>query len=245
MSEPPSEEVVAEAEGVRLRLSDRTATGYEGVHWASGKRFEAKAGAVTLGVFSTAVEAATCYARHHQREKQPTPLEEVAAPAAAPLAQLACGLRLHVSSRNRTGYTRVEPIDGRFRASAIDQMGIELPLGTRRKWRRAAPPLAPKRGRHAARTIRASYEPLPSCRPRSTLLFPQAFTTQRCRRRSRQASGLQERHSWPRHSTRAVPAAPCAAIGAAAASSPHRAPAPRALGTLCTSKRETRTSRSL
>lgn len=80
---------------------------------------------------------------------------------------------------------------------------------------------------------------------RAPLLFPQAFTTQRCRRRSRQASGLQERHSWPRHSTRAVPAAPCAAIGAAAASSPHRAPAPRALGTLCTSKRETRTSRSL
>ena len=39
MSEPPPEEVVAEAEGVRLRLSDRTATGYEGVHWASGKRF--------------------------------------------------------------------------------------------------------------------------------------------------------------------------------------------------------------
>ncbi len=97
-SKADGDEVVEEAEGVRLHLSDSMATGYEGVHWAAAKRFEAKAGEVSLGVFGTAVQAALCYARH-QRERAAEPgtstrpgspeavAQQPAMPAAAPVGK--------------------------------------------------------------------------------------------------------------------------------------------------------------
>ena len=90
--------VRTEAEGLRLHLSSRNSNGYWGVHrqggrfvaqqWLGGKN-------VCLGVFGTAVEAAVAYARA-VGEYQP--------PAVATEAE---GLRLHLSSRNRTGYKGV------------------------------------------------------------------------------------------------------------------------------------------
>ena len=63
-------EVPHEAEGLRLHLSAKSATGYKGViHCPSMKARPYKAmgpgrDGAFLGYFATAVEAAVCYARH-------------------------------------------------------------------------------------------------------------------------------------------------------------------------------------
>jgi len=67
VGEYDSPAVVAEAEGMRLHLSDRSATGYQGVHMDKG-RFRAQrtvngANHVLGQTFDTAVEAAVAYAR--------------------------------------------------------------------------------------------------------------------------------------------------------------------------------------
>ena len=75
------EDVVEEAEGLRLHLSSNNGTGYKGVTNIRG-RFQAKvqgAHAKDLGYYDTAVEAAVAYARHMQSI-------EAAPPAAAPAA---------------------------------------------------------------------------------------------------------------------------------------------------------------
>ncbi|EOD15792.1 hypothetical protein EMIHUDRAFT_245602 [Emiliania huxleyi CCMP1516] len=94
-AEPAARERVAE--GLSLHLSSNS-TGYRGVREHSG-RFQAQrmvdGRADYLGTFGTAVEAAVAYARA-AGEYQP--------PAVATEAE---GLRLHLSSRGRTGYKGV------------------------------------------------------------------------------------------------------------------------------------------
>ena len=64
--EEASGEVVAEAEGYTLRLSEKSATGYEGVS-KDGGRYQARVRSggrkVHIGYYNTAVEAAVEYAR--------------------------------------------------------------------------------------------------------------------------------------------------------------------------------------
>jgi len=57
------DEVVEEAEGFRLHLSSKAATGYRGVI-SSGNRYRVEYRRHYLGCFATAVEAAVVYARH-------------------------------------------------------------------------------------------------------------------------------------------------------------------------------------
>ena len=96
-AEPAARERVAE--GLSLHLSSSNSTGYMGVRKHLSGRFQAQrkmdGRADYLGTFGTAVEAAVAYARS---------LGEYQPPAVATEAE---GLRLHLSSRNRTGYKGV------------------------------------------------------------------------------------------------------------------------------------------
>ena len=72
--------IVQEAEGLKLHLNPRSASGYRGVtanpDRGSGSRsFRAMAGRVYLGYFATAVEAAVRIARHVQQQ-EPEAMEE-------------------------------------------------------------------------------------------------------------------------------------------------------------------------
>jgi len=111
-------EVVPQAEGLRLHLSSN-GTGYKGVN---RQRDKFNAGCVFdgthkhLGTFDTAVEAAVAYARAFGE-------------APAVVADFE-GLRLHLSSSNRTGYKNVyQQSAGRFKA--VHQVdGRQVCLGT-------------------------------------------------------------------------------------------------------------------
>jgi len=68
-------ELVTEAEGLRLHLSNQSATGYRGVLLvAGGFKAQVHENETTrhLGSFATAVEAAICYARHIQVRRPAT-----------------------------------------------------------------------------------------------------------------------------------------------------------------------------
>ncbi|EOD25865.1 hypothetical protein EMIHUDRAFT_206065 [Emiliania huxleyi CCMP1516] len=110
--------VAQEAEGLRLHLSSTNSTGYTGVSW-TGSRFavEIKLNGrrVHLGTFDTAVEAAVAYAR--------------AGGEAPAVVADAGGVRLHLSSRNPTGYRGVTKGCGRFRVE-IKLNGRRVHLGT-------------------------------------------------------------------------------------------------------------------
>ena len=96
------EPVVEEAEGYKLHLSGKSATGYKGVCKESNGFFRAERYAnnktISLGVYSTAVEAAVAIAKRVKREPD-----------------MLCGDRagggglqtLHLSSKNVSGYKGV------------------------------------------------------------------------------------------------------------------------------------------
>ena len=112
-------EVVPEAEGLRLHLSSN-GTGYKGVSRQYDRKFQATwifdGTPKYLGSFDTAVEAAVAYARAFGE-------------APAVVADFE-GLRLHLSSSNRTGYKNVvQQSASRFQAfNKVD--GRRLCLGT-------------------------------------------------------------------------------------------------------------------
>ncbi|EOD34363.1 hypothetical protein EMIHUDRAFT_202126 [Emiliania huxleyi CCMP1516] len=112
-------EVVPEAEGLRLHLSSN-GTGYKGVSRQYDRKFQAAwtfdGTPQYLGSFDTAVEAAVAYARAFGE-------------APAVVADFE-GLRLHLSSSNRTGYKNVyQQSASRFQAfNKVD--GRRLCLGT-------------------------------------------------------------------------------------------------------------------
>ena len=60
VGEAPPVAVVEEAEGLRLHLSSRNATGYTGVN-KERRRFRARFNEIHLGCFDTAVEAAVLW----------------------------------------------------------------------------------------------------------------------------------------------------------------------------------------
>mgnify|MGYP000874477695 FL=1 len=107
-------DMVTEAEGLRLHLSPQSNTGYLHVirlpNNPSGqppaKPFQAKykrdGRHVSLGCFTTAVEAAVAYARHIARDG-----EAAREADAAGMVTEAEGLRLHLSRNSSTGYRRV------------------------------------------------------------------------------------------------------------------------------------------
>ena len=111
-------EVVPEAEGLRLHLSSN-GTGYKGVSRQYDRKFQATwifdGTPKYLGSFDTAVEAAVAYARAFGE-------------APAVVADFE-GLRLHLSSSNRTGYKNVyQQSASRFQAfNKVD--GRRLCLG--------------------------------------------------------------------------------------------------------------------
>ena len=125
-------DLVEEAEGLKLHLNPRAATGYRGVQFCRDGRpkpFIARDCETHLGAFATAVEAAVRYARHvQQQQQQPEAMEAEAmeeeaaeteeeeaaaeeaveeeaeeAEEAEALVQEAEGLQLHLSSRSSTG----------------------------------------------------------------------------------------------------------------------------------------------
>ena len=69
---PPPTGLVAEAEGVRLHLSGKSATGYKGVYEKNG-RFSARVHNPerNLGTYDTVVQAALAYARAMQETPEP------------------------------------------------------------------------------------------------------------------------------------------------------------------------------
>ena len=141
-SQPPPPAVATEAEGLRLRLSSSNSSGYMGVHKKASGRFQAEhmvdGRRCTLGTFDTAVGAAVAYARAvGQAEaagaagawRGPPPwirrravseegaeAMEVEPAAAETVVEEAGGVRLHLSSRNATGYMGVRNHSGRFQA---------------------------------------------------------------------------------------------------------------------------------
>ena len=106
----PTEPLVTEAQGLKLHLSSlaSSTTGYRGVSFESfGARnlFRATAGKTRLpGSFKTAVEAAVAVARHLQEEDEEEEEEEE---EEKELVTEAEGLKLHLSSNSRTGYTGI------------------------------------------------------------------------------------------------------------------------------------------
>jgi hypothetical protein len=122
----PSQSLVTEAEGLKLHLSSRTnsTTGYRGVSFESfGARnvFRASAGKTRrLGSYKTAVEAAVAVARHLQEEGAGVDEEEEEEEEKEEkeLVKEAEGLKLHLSSKSRTGYLHVIDQGSRFRAKA-------------------------------------------------------------------------------------------------------------------------------
>ena len=73
----PASTVATEAEGLRLHLSSRSATGYKGVSKQPSGRFQAihevDGRRVSLGLFDTPVEAAVAYARPVQQQRCSAP----------------------------------------------------------------------------------------------------------------------------------------------------------------------------
>ena len=63
-----SQPLVTEAEGLRLHMSSKTATGYMGVFPTDSGRFKAEARLSNLGTFDSAVEAAAAVARRLQEK---------------------------------------------------------------------------------------------------------------------------------------------------------------------------------
>ena len=102
-------ELVTEAEGLELHLSSRSRTGYLHVT-VDGSRFRANVNGKHLGSFATVVESAVAVARHLQEEEGEEEEEE--------LVTEAKGLKLHLSSKSRTGYLHVIDKGSRFRAMA-------------------------------------------------------------------------------------------------------------------------------
>ena len=126
------EGVVQEAEGLKLHLSARSASGYLGIIHLPGKAKPFRALVqgtcpVHLGYFASAVEAAVCYARHVQ-QRQPEAMEDTAPVPTQrveqrqrdstgedepPLSQLSwspclhCGTRLHRSRKECNGCGRL------------------------------------------------------------------------------------------------------------------------------------------
>ena len=117
-----SQEVVAEAEGLTLHLSESNGTGYKGIGTKDGRyvaqrRVDGRL--MHLGSFGTAVEAAVCFARHvrggadtpaaaeaeeegeEEEEEEDEEEEEEAAEVA-----VRRGRRLHLSKSNSTGHRR-------------------------------------------------------------------------------------------------------------------------------------------
>ena len=80
--EAAAADLVGEAEGLKLHLNPRAASGYLGVHFVRDGRpkpFSAWDCRTHLGAFATAVEAAVCYARHVQQQQLlPEAMEEEA-----------------------------------------------------------------------------------------------------------------------------------------------------------------------
>ena len=131
------EDVVTEAEGFLLHLSDKTNSGYKGVSRTDSGRFRAELTMRTgkqrktlgLGRFDTAVEAAVAYARaaassESSASSEPFALGEGPALCPAHLADVvleAEGWHLHLSSKSSTGYKGVYHCKGRFKAEVRDR----------------------------------------------------------------------------------------------------------------------------
>ena len=96
------EALATEAEGLQLHLSRSSKSGYKGVVQKSTRRFEAISicddgyTQNSIGLFDSALEAAVAYARTVGPPPAPPPV-----PAEAE------GVRLHLSSKNATGYLGV------------------------------------------------------------------------------------------------------------------------------------------
>ena len=120
--------LVTEANGMTLKLSGKSNTGYTGVRALAGAegRFEARIWSdgkhEYLGLFNTAVEAAVAYARHlqvneHMEEAAGEKEEEQEEEEGAELVREAEGVRLHMATRkdSTTGYLGVrQKPNGRF-----------------------------------------------------------------------------------------------------------------------------------
>ena len=126
------ENVVREAQGVRLYHSQRTGSGYQGVtRIKQSNRWEARYRKTYIGSYSSPVDAAVAYARHARQAE-----EQVAASSSAggsadeeeELLEEVDGIKLHLSSNNATGYKGVFAQHGRFQA-ALSSNGNRHSIG--------------------------------------------------------------------------------------------------------------------
>jgi len=130
----------AEAEGLSLLRSDSSSTGYKGVYFRNFedgrlKPYQVMASrggkSVNLGFFSTAEEAALCYARTPEaRAAAAAPPAPPPMTAEAALRQAeAEGLTLLKSEISSTGYKGVTLHSGRYRAEVTRGGGMVVQLG--------------------------------------------------------------------------------------------------------------------
>ena len=125
----PTQSLVTEAQGLKLHLSNRSnnTTGYRGVSFEPEKSvFRASAGNARLpGSFRTAVEAAVAVAKHLQEKEEVIGAdEEEEEEEDTELVTQAEGLKLHLSSKSRTGYLHVTCKGSRFRAKSTGKFHL-------------------------------------------------------------------------------------------------------------------------